>query len=96
MEPLPFVTIISLEVPVRVALVSVFPDVLPMRSWPSVYVVWPVPPFDTPRTPDKALSEGEVVADITPLVAWRKPVREVARVVAPVTTKFVVVALPNV
>ena len=45
MEPLPLVTITSLEVPVKVALVRVLPDVLPMRSWPSVYVVWPVPPL---------------------------------------------------
>ena len=41
----------------------------------------------TPRIPDKALSEGEVVADTTPLVAWRKPVREVAKVVTPLTVR---------
>ena len=55
-----------------------------------------MPPFATPRIPDRAFNDGDDVADMTPLVAWRKPVREVARVVAPVTTKFVVVALPNV
>src|ERR1035438_8069847 len=52
MEPLPLVTTISFEVPVKVPLVSVFPVVLPMRSWPSVYVVCPVPPFATAKVPE--------------------------------------------
>ena len=47
MEPEPFV--IDIPVPaVKVALVRVFPVVLPIRSCPSVYVVCPVPPYRTP------------------------------------------------
>ena len=44
-----------------------------------------MPPFDTPRTPDNELIEGEVVADNKPFVAWTNPLREVAKVVAPLT-----------
>ena len=36
MEPLPFVIIISLLVPVMVALVRVLPEEFPIKSWPSV------------------------------------------------------------
>ena len=45
----PFPLVIEIPDPaVRVALVSVFPEELPMRSCPSVYVVCPVPPYATP------------------------------------------------
>ena len=46
MVPVPLV--ISIPSPsLSVALVSVFPVVLPIRSWPLVYVVCPVPPWST-------------------------------------------------
>ena len=50
-----------------------------------MYVVCPVPPFPTARVPDKTLIDGEVVAEIRPFVAWRKPVSELASVVFPLT-----------
>ena len=67
--------------PAAVAWIDPVP--LPYRIPLEVKVVEPVPPFIAPKTPDIAFNEGEVVADTTPLVAWRKPVREDARVVVP-------------
>lgn len=83
--PWPLPMFISFDVPCRLVGVRPPVKVLPIKSWPSVYVVWPVPPLAVPRIPDIALIEGDDVADTTPLVAWRKPVRDVARVVAPLT-----------
>ena len=47
MVPFPLAILIWLAVPVRVALVRVFPVLLPISSWPSVYVLCPVPPKAT-------------------------------------------------
>ena len=58
-------------------------EAVPYKRSPVVTEETPVPPFIAPKTPDIAFNEGEVVADTTPLVAWRKPVREDARVVVP-------------
>ena len=41
-----------------------------------------------PSIPDNVLIEGEVVAEIRPFAAWRKPVREEASVVAPETVRL--------
>ena len=49
-EPLPFVMLIP-DPAVNVALVSVLPVVLPISSWPLVYVVWPVPPLASATVP---------------------------------------------
>lgn len=83
--PWPLVTDISLAVPDKVAGVRVLPVEFPMRSWPSVKDDWPVPPLLTPSTPESALIDGEVVEVTKPLVAWRKPLSELASVVAPAT-----------
>ena len=37
---------------VKVALVKVLPVELPINNWPSVYVVWPVPPLATGKVPE--------------------------------------------
>ena len=60
-------------------------EAVPYKRSPVVTEETPVPPFIAPKTPDIAFNEGEVVADTTPLVAWRKPVREDASVVVPET-----------
>ncbi len=72
-----------------------------MRSWFTAGAVEvPVPPFDTPRMPERAVMDGDVVADMMPFVAWTKPFREEARVVVPktfsvpVAVRFVEVTLP--
>ena len=72
-----------------------------MRSWFTAGAVEvPVPPFDTPRMPESAVMDGDVVADMMPFVACTKPFKEEARVVVPktfsvpVAVRFVEVALP--
>jgi hypothetical protein len=49
-DPPPFVTLMPVPA-VSVALVSVFPVVLPINNWPFVNEPLPVPPFATGRTP---------------------------------------------
>ena len=57
--------------------------------------VAPVPPFATPKVPDRAFNEGEVVAETRPFVAWINPLSDEARVVAPFTDRVpVAVRLP--
>jgi hypothetical protein len=49
-DPDPFVMLIP-DPAVSVALASVLPVVLPIKSSPSTYDVWPVPPLATARVP---------------------------------------------
>ena len=49
-EPLPLV-MVMFEPAVKVALLSVLPDELPISNWPSVYEVCPVPPLATGKVP---------------------------------------------
>jgi len=46
MLPPPLV-IVTPDPAVSVALLNVLPLVLPIKSWPSVYEFWPVPPLAT-------------------------------------------------
>jgi len=63
-----------------------------MRSWfkPGAVEV-PVPPLAMLSIPESALIEGEVVEVMRPFVAWRKPFKDEARVVAPDTFRVPVI-----
>ena len=64
MEPAPLV-IATPEPAVSVVLVSVLPVVLPISSWPLVYVFWPVPPLATGRVPVTPVVRGRPVAFVS-------------------------------
>ena len=59
--PAPLVMLIFVPA-VNVALVNVFPVLLPIRSWPLVYEVWPVPPLATGNVPVTPVVRGRPVA----------------------------------
>lgn len=66
MEPLPFVILIP-EPAVSVDLVSVLPVELPIKSSPSVYVVWPVPPLEGFNVPANVIAPVVAVLGVNPL-----------------------------
>jgi len=63
-DPEPLVIVVPAPA-VSVALVNVLPVVLPIRSCPLVYVVWPVPPEATGKVP--VVNSDVDVAYIAPL-----------------------------
>jgi len=65
-EPLPFVILIPVPA-VKVDLAKVLPVELPIRSWPSVYVVCPVPPDAGPNVPAKVTAPVVAVLGVNPL-----------------------------
>ena len=94
-EPAPGV-IVTPEPAVKDAFVKVLPVLLPIKSWPLVKLVWPVPPFATDKVPVTAVSNGNPVdAPVPPLATGKMPLTPVDKGKLVAFVKFTLDGVPN-